>query len=237
MVVKMDLSVKIQAAIFKFKTYVLSIVYSKEEIDSLLDLKMDKTNLNLNMFLNTDGELTFVTTKDNIKSENINFDYNTGILEITTKEKEEGEYLYGYSFDYNLNSQNEFREHLYKTGIQGEDNKSFSFDFKISNTNRVKLVCFIDKDNQYYHPEGHWGLGKADEYGEWEILLDYPNINSNQWYHATIYRYNRKNIGLKIEGQLIQKTFSHSPYYDQFCLGAYGFSNEYVIIKNIQEGV
>lgn len=230
----MSLSIEVQTAISKLKAYILSIIYSKEEIDSMLESKMDKTDLSLNMSLNENGELLFITTNDDIESENIDFNYNTGILEIT---KTEGEYLYGYSFDYNLNSKNEFREHFYKTGIQGF-NKSFSFDFKISNTNRVKLVCFIDQDrDQQYYPEGHWGLGKADEYGDWEIILDYPNINSKQWYHATIYRYNIQNIGLEIDGQLIQRTFRHTPTFNQFCLGAYGFSNEYVIIKNIQEAV
>ena len=172
-----------------------------------------------------------------IKNLNNTYIIKSNIKNYIIDEKEDGIYLNGFSFNSAVDTKDDFRNHFYKTGIQGLD-KSFTFDFKLSNTNRVKLVCFIDQDgNQQYYPEGHWGLGKADEYGDWEIILDYPNINSNQWYHATIYRYNTKNIGLEIKGQLIQKTFSHNPFYNQFCLGAYGFSNEYVIIKNIQEVV
>lgn len=82
----MSLSIEVQTAILKLKTYILSIVYSKEEIDSMLESKMDKTDLSLNMSLNENGELLFITTNNNIKSENIDFNYNTGILEITTTE-------------------------------------------------------------------------------------------------------------------------------------------------------
>lgn len=83
-----NLSIEIQTAILKFKTYILSIVYSKEEIDGMLELKMDKTDLILDMTFEN-GDLSLITTNNNIKSEQIDFYYDTGILEITTSENNE----------------------------------------------------------------------------------------------------------------------------------------------------
>lgn len=85
-----NFSIEIQTAILKFKTYILSIVYSKEEIDGMLELKMDKTDLTLDMSFNEEnGDLSLITINNNIKSEQIDFYYDTGILEITTSENNE----------------------------------------------------------------------------------------------------------------------------------------------------
>lgn len=85
-----NFSIEIQTAILKFKTYILSIVYSKEEIDGMLELKMDKTDLALDMSFNEEnGDLSLITINNNIKNEQIDFYYDTGILEITTSENNE----------------------------------------------------------------------------------------------------------------------------------------------------